>query len=219
MRNISKQAVSYEDIIKISDIALGLWKHAYRSSVNDCKPSSWRELFSDASLQKILNNLDITKIAQKYPLQDWQSYFDSQMLSIHSHAEKTLERHGAYLDPVILNALLSIVHYKHHEISTIRAYDRQAMIPRPTNLGGYILLNRKWLDAILVIHEWTVLAYPSLIGKGMDNIQPPCLFKPLVAHRELKAAFDKGAYEAQLRDFEIWQEKNLVSDEAVTTIH
>jgi len=193
--------------------------HAYTNSVNDSSPKSWRDLLSDASLQKILNSLDITKTAQEFPLKNWESYFDTQMMSIHSHAEKSLERHGADLDANLLNALLSIAHYKHHAIATIRAYDKQAMIPRPTNLGGYIILNRKWFDAILAIHEWTALSYPSLIENSIDNIQPPCLFKPLLAQRFLKADFDKGVYEEQLRDFEVWQEKNLVSAETITTIH
>lgn len=219
MNEISRTILLYEDIKRISNLALELWRHAYVSSVKDTVPKNWNELISIESLHKVLTSLDITKVAQEFPLQNWETYFDTQMSSIHSCANKVIEQHGCYLESNVLNVLLTIANYKHHEISSIRALDRQAMIPRPTNLGSYILLNEKWFNSILSIYDYVVCIHKSLINYEIDDVKAPIHFEMNILLNHKSASFDKGVYEDQVQKYLVWQEEYLISGESLTTIH
>lgn len=52
-------ASSYEDVRIMTHWALDLWKTAYEDSIGNSDPRSWRELFSDEFIQKVMIGLDI----------------------------------------------------------------------------------------------------------------------------------------------------------------
>lgn len=209
-RLLPVKAASYEDVRVMTHWALGLWKEAYIQSVGDSAPSSWSDLFSADSLDKINLSLDITKPANTLPKQSWSSYFDREMERIHKHAEKVLERHGGFLEPAVHNAVYAIVYYNHHKISNIIALDKQLRVPRPTNLGGYVPMIKGWFNAVLVMHEWTVTAHPYLTKNGITNIHAPYAFSQLEIRDNPPARFDDGVLLAQAQAYHQWQQQKAV---------
>lgn len=206
-RLLPVKAASYEDVRVMTHWALGLWKEAYVQSVGDSAPSSWSDLFSEDSLEKIGISLDITKPANTLPKQPWSSYFDGEMERIHRHAEKVLERHGGFLDPAVHNAVYVIVYYNHHKISSTLALDQHLGVPRPTNLGGYLPMIKDWFEAVLVLHEWTVSVYPYLTKNGITNIHRPYEFSQLEVNGSPSARFDDGVLLAQVQAYRQWQQQ------------
>lgn len=206
-RLLPVKAASYEDVRVMTHWALDLWKAAYEKSVGNADPTSWRQLFSDEFIQRVMLALDVTKPANILPAAPWGNYIDHEMQRIHQWAEKILERHSGALDPEIHRAVYSIIYYKHHDISNLQQHDRRGGIPRPNNLGSYMPAIREWFDAVIELHEWTVQTHEYLTGNGITRIHAPYNFAAPTVSKTPDARLDPTELIQQAQSFRSWQEQ------------
>lgn len=201
------KAATYEDVRLLVAWALGLWRNAYSDSVNDKRPSTWEELLSEEALGRIRQSLDITKLANVLPQQDWGCYLDNELDRIYNHAEKILERHGGILEPEVHNAIYKIIYFggQTYRTRNIRRIDHDQGIPRPSNLGSHFPAAREWFDAALYLHNWTIATNQRLTRGGVRNIFPPAEFQPFEFPRPLTASLENGNLQKQLELYKEWQ--------------
>lgn len=206
-RLLPVRAASYEDVRVMTNWSLNLWRTAYESSVGDSAPITWRQLFSDDFIKRVMMSLDITKPANILPPAPWGNYIDHEMERIHQWAEKILERHGGVLDPEIHRAVYSIVYYKHHGIANLQQHDRRDGIPRPSNLGSHMPVIREWFDAVIELHEWTVQMHEYLTRHGITRIHAPYQFVALTATGAPQANLSLPELLQQAQFFQSWAEQ------------
>lgn len=207
LRLLPVRAASYEDVRVMTNWALNLWKTAYENSVGNADPTTWRQLFSDDFIKRVMMNLDIRKPANILPPAPWGNYIDHEMERIHQWAEKILERHGGVLDPDIHRAVYSIVYYKHHGIANLQQHDRRDGIPRPNNLGSYMPVIREWFDAVIELHEWTVQMHEHLIRNGITRIHAPYHFVAPTVTEAPQATLPPSELIQQAQFFQSWAEQ------------
>jgi len=200
-------ASSYEDVRIMTHWALELWKNAYTDSVGDSKPGSWQELLSEESLDRVQLSMDIRRPAKVTPTMTWGAYIDMRMDEIHKHAEKILERHGHALDPDIHSAIYSIVYYKNFKIIKLLSLDRMQHIPRPFNLGSYMLFVREWFDSVISLHEWTIEMHKHLKKNGICKIHAPYVFSSFTNTAIPPAKLDHSELMQQFENFKLWQQQ------------
>lgn len=206
-RLLPVKAASYEDVRVMTHWALALWKTAYEKSVGNADPMSWRQLFSDEFIQRVMLGLDVTKPANTLPAAPWGNYIDQEMKRIHQWAEKILERHSGALDPEIHRAVYSIIYYKHHGIASLQRHDRRDGIPRPNNLGSYMPAIREWFDAVIELHEWTVQMHEYLTGNNIDRIHAPYKFSAPTFTATPDARLNPTELVQQALSFDAWGEQ------------
>ena len=204
------KAACYEDVRLLVAWSLGLWRNAYSDSVSDNRPSTWQELFSGEAVKRVQQSLDITKLANVLPSQDWGCYLDNELDRIYTHAEKILDRHAFAVDPSIHNAVYKMVYYggESYRTRNIRKIDQDQRIPRPTNLGSHFPALREWFDAVMYLHSWTLETHKRLSRAGVKNIYPPAEFQLLEFPRALPAAFEPGILEKQIQLYKAWQDRS-----------
>lgn len=203
-RMLPVRAAAYEDVRIMTAWALNLWKEMYSNSVGDAAPTSWQEVVSPVSVGKIFVALDINKPAKVIPSRSWGAYIDHTLQRIHDHAEKVLMRHSANLDPAVHGAVYGIVYHEQFGIGNLIALDRREGIPRPTNLGAYMYHNREWLEAVLLLHEWTRKAHKELTRQGISHVHAPNIFSRLEENVAPPARFDEGVLEQQTNVMRAW---------------
>lgn len=206
-RLLPVRAASYEDVRVMAHWALALWKTAYEKSVGNADPTSWRQLFSNEFVRRVMISLDIAKPANILPPAPWGNYVDHEMQRIHQWAEKILERHSGALDPEIHRAVYSIVYYKHHDIANLQQHDRRDGIPRPNNLGSYMPVIRDWFDAVIELHEWTIKMHEYLVDHGITRIHAPYHFATLAVTEAPNARLSPAELAQQAQSFQSWQEQ------------
>jgi len=183
----------FEDVRLMTDRALLFWKTCYQTSVGDGELSSWEDLLSESSIQKVLDSLDISRPPGIYPDVKWRNYFCEESTYIRDSAERVLTRHGMLLDPEIHNAVHKLVYYNYGTmIPTVEVTDRRfGVVNRPPILGYYIPRFSEYFDALLVLHRWTLSTYRMLLERGAAaSVHEPYTytFKPLpiVQHPEAR---------------------------------
>jgi len=207
-RLLPVRAASYEDVRIMTHWALDLWKTAYEKSIGDADPTSWRQLFSEETIQKVMLGLDVTRPATNiHPPAPWENYIDHEMQRIHQWAEKILERHSGALDPQIHRAVYSIIYYKHYGIANLQQHDRREGGPRPNNLGSYMPAIREWFDAVIELHEWTVKTHEYLTGNGVSRIHAPYQFPALTVSETPDARLNQTELIRQVQFFRSWGEQ------------
>jgi hypothetical protein len=156
--------------------------------------------------------LDITKSANIIPPLPWGTYIDNEYERIHQHAEKLLLRHGGTLDPEAYSSIHTMIYYRFAKISLILSVDKQQWIPRPSNLGSYMLVLDEWLNAFISLHDWTVSKYNYLKINNITSVHAPYLFSQLKENDAPSARLEKKEFEQQIQRFGEWGEKKRIKN-------
>lgn len=203
VRLLPQQAAAYEDVRLLISRMVSFWSETYKSSVTGSAPESLEELFSEESLTKICNHLNMDSQPNVVPRRTWWEWFPQNQIDFRKKAETILERHNSILDPEAYGAVHKIAtHIMDPEmIATSRQIDIKSGFPRPKVLGSYWFPIEDYGSPILELVSWCKKKEKVLETAGIKNLKkvisdvykwesqtlPPCMIDDSELQRQINA--------------------------------
>ncbi|WP_028223212.1 hypothetical protein [Paraburkholderia oxyphila] len=181
----------YEHIRMIVRWSLELWKRIYMASVGDAAPQSWEELFSEANFGKMRGMLDLNQPVGVFEEVLWRDHVSEELNKIYAESEKALVHHQVLLGPEVQKWLRKLAGYNFGEsVSLSESVLGHMKVKPPPLLVFYVAMPPQWFDAVLGLHQWTVLEHERLKNMGVSDLHPPYFFEPLDLSKQRSARFD-----------------------------